>query len=178
MSKRVLAAVMLAIAGALFFGGGVAAGCGDKFVLLGRGARFARAKHPSSILIYMRPGSRVPAAEKEFRLEASLKAAGHRPHVAESESEVRQEIESGKYDLVLADFRDVSDLRRQAGAISSKPSILPLLYEPTAEELASAEKDASCSARPSNKTRDLITVIDETMQNRLKGNASKCATGP
>ena len=171
-------ALALGIAGSFALGGSVVSACGDKFVLLGLGARFARARYPSAILIYMRPGSRVPAAEKEFRLEASLKAAGHRPHVAESEGEVRHEIESGKYDLVLADFNDVPELRKQAGAIASKPSVLPLLYQPTAEELASAERDSSCSARPSNKTRDLISAIDETMQNRLKGSPSKCPTGP
>ena len=178
MSKRVFVVVTLAIAGALSFGGGVAAGCGDKFVLLGRGARFARAKHPSSILIYMHPGSRVPAAEKEFRLEASLKAAGHRPHVAESESEVRHELESGKYDLVLADVVDVPEMRKQADGTRSKPYVLPLLYKPTAEELASAEKDAACSVRPSTKSRDLMAVIDETMKNRRQGIASTCPKVP
>lgn len=177
MRKRVFA-VAVAIAGMLAFGGGIAAGCGDKFVLLGRGARFARAKHPSSILIYMHPGSRVPAAEKEFRLEASLKAAGHKPHVAESESEVRHEIESGKYDLVLADYADVPELRKQAGALPSKPYVLPLLYKPTAAELSTAEKDAACLAHPSKRSRDLLAVIDDTMESRRKAVGAICQTSP
>ena len=62
--------------------GDVASGCGDKFVLLGRGARVARSKYPSSILIFMNPASNLPAAEKEFRLEETLKAAGHKARSA------------------------------------------------------------------------------------------------
>src|ERR1700704_3093605 len=93
MSKRALM-VGAVVAGVLALGGGVAAGCGDKFVLLGRGARVARTRYPSSILIFMNPASHLPAAEKEFRLEATLKAAGHKARLAETQAEVRKELES------------------------------------------------------------------------------------
>ena len=54
MSKRLLAVAAL-VTGALVLGPDIAAGCGDKFVLLGRGARVARSKFPSTILIFMNP---------------------------------------------------------------------------------------------------------------------------
>ncbi|MDQ2977609.1 MAG: hypothetical protein M3R62_00190 [Acidobacteriota bacterium] len=162
------------VAGVLALGGGVAAGCGDKFVLLGRGARVARTRYPSSILIFMNPASRLPAAEKEFRLEATLKAAGHKARVAETEVEVRKELESGKYDLVLGDVADASGLRRDAGAAASKPVVLPLLYKPTPEEISAAEKDASCLARPSKQSRDLLAVVDQTLADRRKGGSAIC----
>jgi hypothetical protein len=177
MRKPVLLAASL-IAGIWAFGTGVASGCGDKFVLIGRGARVARSQFPSSILIFMNPSSRVPAAEKEFHVEAMLKAAGHKPVVAESETEVRKALASGKYDLVLADAADVPELRKEAGAAPSKPLVLPLLYKPTPAELATAEKEANCAVRPSAKSRDLLIVVDETMKGRRKGVAAACDTTP
>ena len=173
MSKRMTVVAAL-VGGALFLGPEVVAGCGDKFVLLGRGARVARSKFPSTILIYMNPSSRVPAADKEFRLEATLKAAGHKAKVAESEAEVQTALASGKYDLVLADFVDVPEMRKDAGTTASKPLVLPLLYKPTTAELAAAEKDAQCMVRPSKQSRDLLVVVDQAMQDRRKGDGAIC----
>jgi hypothetical protein len=176
MNTRMLT-IAMALGGVLLSAGEMAA-CGDKFVLLGRGSRVARAKYPSTILIFMNPDSRIPEAEKEFHLEAILKAAGHDAHIAENEAEVRKALDSGKYDLVLADAVDVPGLRQEARAVPRKPVILPLLYKPTAAELSAAEKEANCQVRASNKSSDLLVVIDESMQSRKKGIAAICDTAP
>jgi hypothetical protein len=162
------------VVGALVLEGAVAAGCGDKFVLLGRGARVARSKFPSAILIFMNPSSRIPAADKEFHVEAVLKAAGHKARVAETEAEVRKVLASGDFDLVLADSVDVPQLRREAAATASRPVVLPLLYKPTPDELAAAEENARCQVRPSKQSRDLLAVVDQTMADRRKGIGAVC----
>ncbi len=177
MNKTMLAVAAMA-AGALALGADAASACGDKFVLLGRGARVARAKYPSSILIFMNPTSRIPAAEQEFHVDATLKAAGHKSQVAESESAVSKALASGNYDLVLGDVADVPGLRRLAAGAPGKPVVLPLLYKPTPEELSAAEKEASCRVRASNKSADLLLVVEETMQSRKKGLAAICETTP
>ena len=105
-----------------------------------------------NVLVYMNPSSRVPAAEKEFHVEATLTAAGHKAKVVESGAEVQKALDTGKYDLVLADVADVPELRKQCGASASKPAVLPLLYKPTAAELSAAEKEANCLVRPSKKS--------------------------
>lgn len=173
MKKGVLL-IAAAVASVLALGQGVASGCGDKFVMLGGGARINRSKYPSRVLVFMNPASRVPAAEKEFHVEATLTAAGHKAKVVESEAEVQKALETGKYDLVLADVTDVPELRKQCGASASKPAVLPLLYKPTPEELSAAEKEANCNVRPSKKSSDLLAVIDETMKDRSKGIAPNC----
>jgi hypothetical protein len=173
MRRPMLFTVML-VAGIWAFGAGQAAGCGDKFVLVGRWARVARSQFPSSILIFMNPTSRVPDAEKEFHVEATLRAAGHKPAVAETQAKVQKALASGKYDLVLADVADAPALRKEAAAVPSKPLVLTLLYKPTAEELAAAEKEANCMVRASNKSRDLLAAVDETMKGRRKGVAAVC----
>src|SRR5262245_43520043 len=153
---------------------GVASGCGDKFVLVGGGARVMRSKYPSRVLVFMNPSSRVPAAEKEFHVEATLTAAGHKAKVVESQAEVATALDSGKYDIVLADTADVPELRKRCDAVASKPAVLPLLYKPTADELSAAQKEANCLVRPSKKATDLLAVIDETMKDRGKGIAPNC----
>lgn len=173
MKKGVLL-IVGAVTGALILGQGLAAGCGDKFVLIGGAARVNRSKFPSRVLVFMNPASRVPAAEKEFHVEATLTAAGHKAKVVESEAAVAKEIESGKYDLVLADVTDVPGLRSRCSASASKPAVLPLLYKPTAAELSAAEKEANCLVRPSKKSSDLLAVIDDTMRDRSKGIAPNC----
>ena len=173
MSRRVLA-IAATVAGALALGQGVAAGCGDKFVLVGGGARVNRSRFPSRVLVFMNPSSRVPAAEKEFHVEATLTAAGHKAKVVESETEVQKALDTGKYDVVLADVADVPELRKRCGASASKPAVLPLLYKPTSEELSAAEKEANCHVQPSKKSSDLLAVIDETMKDRSKGVAPNC----
>ena len=173
MSRRALV-IAGTVAGLLALGQGIAAGCGDKFVLIGGAARVNRSRFPSRVLVFMNPASRVPAAEKEFHVEATLTAAGHKAKVVESEAEVEKAIETGKYDLVLADVTDVPNLRKRCGASASKPAVLPILYKPTAEELSVAEKEANCLVRPSKKSSDLLGVIDETMKDRSKGIAPNC----
>jgi hypothetical protein len=177
MTRWLLVATAILV-GTLALGQGVAFGCGDKFVLVGAASRVNRSKFPSRVLVFMNPASRVPAAEKEFHVEATLTAAGHKAKVVESEAEVEKALASGKYDLVLADVVDVPDLRKQCGMSPSKPAVLPLLYKPTTAEISAAEKEANCLVRPSNKSADLLTVIDETMKLRQKGIAPNCSTAP
>ena len=68
MSRRVIV-IAATVAGVLALGQGIAAGCGDKFVLVSGAARVNRSKFPSRVLVFMNPASRVPAAEK-IRLPA------------------------------------------------------------------------------------------------------------
>jgi hypothetical protein len=177
MTRRLLVGATILVE-ALALGQGVAFGCGDKFVLVGSAARVNRSKFPSRVLVFMNPASRVPAAEKEFHVEATLTAAGHKAKVVESEAEVEKALASGKYDVVLADLADVPNLRKQCVAIASRPSVLPLLYKPTTAELSAAEKEANCLVRPSKKSSDLLAVIDETMKDRSKGTAPNCTAAP
>ncbi|HTO85921.1 MAG TPA: hypothetical protein VMR54_00140 [Thermoanaerobaculia bacterium] len=174
--------LFLAGLGAVLFllGPAAALACGDKFVVLGRGARYGRgvSKYPASILIYMNPASHMPAAAKEFKLEATLKAAGHKTRVVESSAAMEQALASGKYDIVLADIADTPDVQKDAASAASKPSVVPVLYKPTPAELAAVEKKYGCLIAPaSSRNADLLPVLDQAMQSRAKGTGVRCETG-
>lgn len=155
-------------------------GCGDKFVVLGRGPRFQAvhiSAHPASILIYMNPDSHVPAVEKEFQIEGMLRLAGHKPHVVQASSDLDKALSSGGYDLVLADISDAATLEREALATASKPAVIPIVYNPTGAELEAAQKQYSCLMKASKKNHDLLAVVDQAVKSRLKGSGATCQKG-
>jgi len=175
MRRLLLAPTAVAAALALF--PATASACGDKFVVLGRGMRLLSVKsamHPASILIYMNPVSRVPAAEKEFQLQSTLKLAGHKPAAVEDARAFDKALASGKYDLVLADLSDAPALEQEVRASASKPTVIPLVYNPTGAELVAAEKQYSCLVKASKKNHDLLTVVDEAMMSKSRGAGASC----
>jgi hypothetical protein len=174
MDKKPNRAVALA-AGCLLFASALF-GCGDKFVVLGRSARFQRinaSAHPASILIYRNPASRLPA-EKDFPLESTLKLAGHKSRVVETPADVGKSLTSGSYDIVLTDFSDVSVVEPQVKTAASKSSVIPMLYNQTSAEIAAVEGKYSCVLKASKKSHDLLAVIDEAMTSKLKTGAADC----
>ena len=102
-----------------------AAACGDKFIVLGRGVRFQTvhaAANPASILLYMNPDSRLPAADRAYQLQATLRLAGHKPAAVETSREVTAALGSHSYDLVLGDLADAATLNEAlAGAAFPNP---------------------------------------------------------
>lgn len=155
-------------------------GCSEKFAMFGQGVRLKRAyasAHPASILIYMNPNSHLPAAEKEFQLQAMLKLAGHKPHAVEASNDLDKALSSGCYDLVLADLSDVAMLEHELPATASRPAVIPIVYNPTGAELAAAEKQYSCLVKASRKSQPLLAMIDQAMQSKLKGSGVTCQKG-
>jgi hypothetical protein len=174
--KKLLFTVLAAAA--LVLGPAAVLACGDKFVVLGRGVRFFTTKYPATILIYVNPASHMPAAMKEFRLEATLKRAGHKPRTVDSSADLEQALASGKYDIVLADLSDCPDVSRDAASANSKPMVVPVLYKPTPEELSNVEKKYGCLIAPaSSRSTDLLPVLDQAMKSRAKGPGVRCQTG-
>jgi hypothetical protein len=174
MKKLLFAGLTVA---ALVLGPAAVLACGDKFVVLGRAGRFFVTKYPATILIYVNPASHMPAAMKDFRLEATLKKAGHKPKTVDSSADLEQALASGKYDLVLADLSDCPDVSRDAASTTGKPMVVPVLYKPTPEELSSVEKKYGCLIAPaSSRATDLLPVLEQAMQNRAKGAGTRCRT--
>lgn len=152
-------------------------GCGDKLVLLGRGIRFQRmlaTKNPATILVYLNPGSGISAADREYQLRSLLKLAGHKPRSVATATELTRELASGKYDLVLADYSDAASLGKEVQAAKPKPALIPVMYNPSADQRAAAEKEYSCLVTPAKKNYDLLKVIDQAMTTRPESSGPKC----
>lgn len=173
MRKSLVA--LAALAGVLL-GSGPLSACGDKLVLLGRGIRFQRmlaTKNPATILVYLNPGAGIASADREYQLRSLLKLAGHKPRSVATTSDLTREIGSGSYDLVLADYSDVPALKQLLPA-KSKAGVIPVIYNPTVDQRAAAEKEYSCLVTPAKKNYDLLKVIDQAMTTRPESTGPKC----
>ena len=102
--------------------------CGDKFLAVGRGAKFQRAwvsVYPGKLLIYSRPSSDPKHAIRDPQLHKALRQAGHNVNVIEDWSLLEQAIRSVPVDVVLV---DVSEASRVQGLIASSPGHPDALY--------------------------------------------------
>ena len=143
--------------------------CGDKFLRVGRSARFRRyaAVHPAAILIY-KPAHATRAGIDE--LKTLLTQAGHRPQAVDGRTNVASALAATQYDLVIADYADAALIRNELGTATSKPEILPILYKPTKAVEAEAEKQYTCLIKPHEMTKfDALAEIDRLMTLKLGG---------
>jgi hypothetical protein len=174
---RKLLAAFFGVLAVVFLSAAPVLACGDKLVLLGRGIRFQRmlaTKHPAAILVYLRPESGISAADREYHLDALLKLAGHKPHAVTNAAEFTKELASRPYDLVLADYSDAAVLEKEVSGSKAKPTLVPVVYNPTGAERAAAEKQYSCLVAPAKKNYEMLTVIDDAMASRGEGTGVRC----
>lgn len=151
--------------------------CGDKYVVLGKGVRFQRAyaaSHPASILIYLRPGSRWATAENRDRLVTVLRMVGHRPQAVSTVEELQAAMATGQFDILMTEFNSVAHATETVAAAQARPTIIPLLFEPTRDERAAIERQNSCAVQVSKRNHELLTVVNDVMAQRLKGVTEAC----
>lgn len=139
--------------------------CGDKFVRVGRGARFRgyAAVHRAAILIYV-PATANSAGVKE--LEALLKRAGHRPVVAQRGTSMAQTA-AHRFDLVIATYTDALAVRDELRAVPARPDVLPILYKASREMQAEAKTKFSHLLVPDAMSKvEALAEIDRLMERR------------
>jgi hypothetical protein len=144
--------------------------CGDKFLRVGRGARYQRgyvAVHPATLLLVARSGS--PTAAALLELEPALKRAGHKPVVVESTAAVTPALSGGRFHLVLADMKDLPAVETAAKASGATVDFLPFLDRPTSAARAAAEQGYRCVAETPGKKMQVLAEIDDLMEIVLKG---------
>jgi hypothetical protein len=146
--------------------------CGDKFLRVGRSARFRRyaAVHPASILIY-KPVNSTPAGIEEFK--ALLKRAGHKPVAVENGTTISRALAATQYDVIIADYADTNRIKDDLRSAPTKPGILPILYKPSKAVEAEAEQQYVCLIKPHVMTKyDALAEIDRFMQQLQPSGAS------
>jgi hypothetical protein len=161
--------MLMALAAIFLQDTGSAQACGDKFLLLGRGVKFQRAYaaiYPASIVIYAQPQRHASKAIRDPRLQNDLKLAGHRVTVVETEAALARALDSDRVDLVLTDVADADRTSSQGAASSSKPTVLPVMYEPTREEARQIEARYQCRLKSSDKPDRYLVTIDDAMKVR------------
>lgn len=161
--------ILMAVAAVFLQEGSSAQACGDKFLLLGRGVKFQRAyaaAYPASIVIYAQPQRSAAKAIRDPRLQSDLKIAGHRVVVVETEAALVRALGTERVDLVLTDVADADRTSTEGAASPSKPTVLPVMYEPTREEAKRIEARYQCRLTSSDRADRYLRTIDDAMKAR------------
>lgn len=147
--------------------------CGDKFLRIGRSARFRRyaAVHPAGILIY-RPVNSTRAGIDE--LKALLKRAGHKPVVLDRTASVSAALTASPYDVVVADYQDAERLKADLQSAASHPALLPILNNQSTTVESEAMRQYAYLIKPHTMTKyDALAEIDRLMEARSRAVTSR-----
>jgi hypothetical protein len=145
--------------------------CGDKFLLVGRGAKFRQAYaaiYPATILIFAEAHRATAKAIRDPRFQADLKTAGHRVSVVEDERALARAVESERVDLILTDVADADRVAKQADSAPTRPRVLPVMFEPTKEEAKKVEERYQCRLTSGDRSGRYLAAIDDAMKARKK----------
>jgi DNA-binding NtrC family response regulator len=148
------------------------AACGDKFLRVGRSARFRRyaAAYPSAILIYS-PANSTRAGIDE--LKALLKRAGHKAVALERNASVSDALAASLYDVVIADYQDTERVKADLRSGASHAALLPILNKPDKDVEAAATRQYAFVIKPHAMTKyDALAEIDRLMESRSRDAAA------
>ncbi len=150
-----------------------ASACGDKFLVIGRGAkRVQKARHPAAILLYQRPGSALPAATKEMKLEMRLREAGHSVDSVTADVPLEEAASSKHYDFVFVDLADAPDAARQLDGVARRPAVVPVADKTTDAALAKGKAEYGLVVKK-GKSLAYLASLDEAMARRLEHVAAR-----
>ena len=173
MVRRVCGIVAILIAVASTYTDVLA--CGDKFLRVGRSARFRHynSVHPSAILVYAPRWTRRGISD----FERMLKHGGHRQVLTVTTVDaLSQAFATTKYDMVITKYGDVRGIKAQLVSMPSKPALLPIVYNETKTIESEASATYRCMLKPEKMTTfQALEEIDRLLDLRLKDSANSAA---
>lgn len=158
--------VALAVVGATV----VVETCGDKFLLVGRGARFQRAYasvYPGHILVYARPSLGAKAPLRDVRLHKLLRQAGHAVSVIEEDSLLDQAVRAANIDIVLVDLTDAAKVDALATASAARPRVVPVRPEVETPEIKQLQQQFICKLKVTDNSIRWLDTIEDAMKARV-----------
>ena len=153
--------------------------CGEKLLVLGRGIRFQSRHTPraASVLLYL-PQSVSGRPLSDPNLESALREAGHSVRAVTTNADLQSALQSGTYDVVLANVTDAVDLERAQTVAKRNAVVLPAVYlvAPTQPEAAQqtkadrvqAAKEFSVVVEVPGRPGHYCAAVDKAMELKLK----------
>jgi hypothetical protein len=167
MSRQALLVVALALSVPVFHP--VAQACGDKFLMVGRGAKFQRAYasvYPGKLLIYTRPSTDPKAAIRDPQLHKALRQAGHTVSIIEDWSLLEQAVKTGPLDIILLDAAEATKLQPVVAASLAHPDAMYVAFP--SKQSAAADKGLNVRLRSSDRAMKYLDEVENVMKARSK----------
>jgi hypothetical protein len=164
MSRTLALVVVLVLGVSAWYPAALA--CGDKFLMVGRGAKFQRAYasvHPGKILIYARPSTDAKAAIRDPQLHKALRQAGHAVSVIEDWALLEAALKTAPTDVVLVDVAESARLQAAIAASSTSPDALFVAFPS-----AMPPSDVICRLKSNDKPIRFLDEVENAMKARSK----------
>ena len=140
--------------------------CGDKFLVIGRGAgRVQKARHPAAIVLYVPVASAFSTTARKMRLEKTLKQAGHKVQSIDDWTALRERMAARRFDFVVTDLGDASSIA--AAATANGGQVVPVVAK-DADKGAFATYPAVIRA---GKSLAYLGTLDAAMAGRAVASA-------
>lgn len=148
----------------------VAHACGDKFLMVGRGARFQRAYasvYPGHVVVYARKSLGAKAVITDARLHKLLRQAGHTVSVIEDDSLLEQAVKSASTDVLLVDLTDAQRVDGLAAASVSHPKVLPVRPTGKSPELDRLQQQFASKLKETDNAIKWLDALEDLMKARI-----------
>ena len=145
--------------------------CGDKFLMVGRSARFTQvyaAIYPATILLYAHGGQGASPALLDPKFRATLTRAGHHVEVATDERRLAEALGTGRIDIVLSDITGIEAIAPTAEQSLSRPTLVPVVDTLTGSQADAIKARFPAEVTPSDRPAKYLGAIDRQMQARAK----------
>lgn len=141
--------------------------CGDKFLMVGRGAKFQRAYasvYPGKLLIYARPSTNPKAAIRDPQLHKALRQAGHAVSVIEDWALLEQALKTVSVDVVLVDVAEATRLQQVVASSPTRPDALYVAFPGEAPVTAGTV----CRLKSSDRPLRYLDEVENVMKARAR----------
>lgn len=165
MVRIAVLAVVLAVGAPVLWS--VAQACGDKFLMVGRGAKFQRAYasvHPGKVLIYARPTTDAKAAIRNPQLHKALRQAGHAVSVIEDWPLLEQALKSVPVDVVLVDVAEAERLQPVMSSSALPPAALYVAFPD--DRSKALQQQFVCKLKASDRAVRYLDEVENVMKTR------------
>ena len=169
MSRTVTLVVALAVSVPALYP--VAQACGDKFLMVGRGAKFQRAYasvYPGKVLIFARPSTDPKAAIRDPQLHRALRQAGHAVSVIEDWALLEQALKSVPVDVVLVDVAEATRLQTAMASSPTRPEALFVAFP-----AAVPPSNVICKLKSSDRPLRYLDEVENTMKTRSRAQKTR-----
>jgi hypothetical protein len=143
--------------------------CGDKFLRAGRSSKMKHyaAIHPASILLYTPANAPAEGVNDWLKM---LRRAGHKSLVVRPGNDFSRTVADGRYDVVIADYREAKKISDALLAVPAGPAVLPVLSKAPKALVEDAKKQYPQIIIPAEMEEfQALEAIDELMALRSKG---------
>lgn len=162
MARPFIAAVLLVVAVA---SSDRLVACGDKYLNLGLGTRFARSpaeRRAAAVLVYAIPGSDLSRMFGAQSVEEGMKKVGYQPTQVGTEKEFDAALRARSWDVIVLDGRDSASVSQRLPKTGG-PHLVPVLTRPTKDELKQARKIYETVLETPSKSRVFVETVDEAL---------------